>query len=159
MVKINKNGCPFCGHNHEPETRVCPLTGLSLRFADPAKAVGETVGGKYRLDRLIGRGGMGAVYEATNIQIAKKVAIKTLLPESSRIDQVAERFKREARSAASIGHENIVDIYDLDTTEEGVIFIVMEYLDGCDLAEVLKGKSFLPYQRVATIGLQTARAL
>jgi serine/threonine protein kinase len=159
VVKNRKDSCPFCGQSHDPEALVCPMTGLSLRFADPEKAVGQVIGSKYRLDRLIGKGGMGTVYEATNIQLDKKVAIKTLLPESSRIDQVTERFKREARSAASIGHENIVDIYDLDTTEEGVIYIVMELLSGYDLAEALKGGACIPVHRAASIGVQTARAL
>jgi len=159
MVKAGKDACPLCGGQHDPDTLVCPITGLSLRFSDPERAVGQVIGGKYRLLRLIGRGGMGSVYEALNLQIDKHVAIKVLLPESSRIEQVTERFKREARSAASIGHENIVDIYDLDTTEDGVVFIVMELLSGCDLADLLKSCRCLPVERVCTIGVQTARAL
>jgi serine/threonine protein kinase len=160
MVKAGKDACPLCGGQHDPDSLVCPITGLSLRFSDPERAVGQVIGGgKYKLLRLIGRGGMGSVYEALNQQIDKHVAIKVLLPESSRIEQVTERFKREARSAASIGHENIVDIYDLDTTEDGVVYIVMELLSGCDLADLLKSCRCLPVERVCTIGVQTARAL
>lgn len=159
MEKGKTISCPFCGKLHDYSLQVCPLTGLNLRFADPQKAIGSVIGGKYRLEKMIGKGGMGTVYEATNLQIEKKVAIKTLLPESSKIDQIAERFKREARSAASIGHENIVDIYDLDKTEEGVIYIVMELLKGYDLAEILKSGKSLSLERTASIGVQTARAL
>ncbi len=159
MGSPDASACPFCGKQHEADALVCPITGMSLRFSDPDRAVGQIIGGKYRLSRLLGRGGMGTVFEAVNIQLDKKVAIKILLPESALIEQVTERFKREARSAASIGHENIVDVYDLDTTEDGVIYIVMELLMGHDLADVLKEDRCVAVQRACTIGLQTARAL
>jgi serine/threonine protein kinase len=159
MGSQNNSGCPFCGKQHDPGTLVCPMTGLSLRFSDPDRAVGQVIGGKYRLSRLIGRGGMGTVFEAVNVQLDKRVAIKILLPESAHIEQVTERFKREARSAASIGHENIVDVYDLDTTEDGVVYIVMELLAGCDLADVLKNDRCINVERACTLGLQAARAL
>jgi serine/threonine protein kinase len=159
MSSSNGHSCPFCGKQHDAGTLVCPLTGMSLRFSDPERAVGQVIGGKYRLARLIGRGGMGTVFEAVNVQLDKRVAIKILLPESAHIEQVTERFKREARSAASIGHENIVDVYDLDTTEDGVVYIVMELLSGCDLADVLKDDRCISVERACTIGLQTARAL
>ena len=153
------DACPFCGKNHDPDVRVCPMTGLSLRFSEPNKAIGEIIGKKYRLSKLIGKGGMGFVYEAVNVQLEKRVAIKVLLPESSKIDQVTERFKREARSAASIGHENIVDVYDLDTTGDGIIFIVMELLLGYDFAHALDSTGSVPVERAATICVQSARAL
>lgn len=159
MTQVKKNGCPFCGQQHDPDVLVCPMTGMSLRFSDPEKAVGEIIGEKYRLSSLIGRGGMGSVFEAVNIQLDKKVAIKILLPESANINQVTERFKREARSAASIGHENIVDVYDFDTTQDGVVFIVMELLSGYDFAELLKSDNCVPLERTSTIAVQTARAL
>ncbi|MFH1438568.1 MAG: serine/threonine-protein kinase [Pseudomonadota bacterium] len=135
------------------------MTGLSLRFSEPNKSIGEIIGKKYRLSKLIGKGGMGFVYEAVNVQLDKKVAIKVLLPESSKIDQVTERFKREARSAASIGHENIVDVYDLDTTDDGIVFIVMELLVGYDFAHALDSTGAVPVERAATICVQSARAL
>ena len=153
------DACPFCGKNHDADVRVCPMTGLSLRFSEPNKAIGEIIGKKYRLSKLIGKGGMGYVYEAVNVQLDKRVAIKVLLPESSKIDQVTERFKREARSAASIGHENIVDVYDFDTTGDGIVFIVMELLIGHDFGHALESTGTVSVERAATICVQSARAL
>ena len=77
-----RDKCGACGQVHAEGTLICPITGVSLRFSDPKKAVGEVVGGKYRITRALGRGGMGAVYEARHIELEKKVAIKILLPEA-----------------------------------------------------------------------------
>ncbi|MBW2261969.1 MAG: serine/threonine protein kinase [Deltaproteobacteria bacterium] len=154
------NGCPACGQVHPANTLICPITGVSLRFSDPQKAVGEVIGGKYRIDSVLGRGGMGAVYEAEHLELEKKVAIKILLPESSVKPKQVERFKREARSAASIGHDNIVQIFDLDTTQDGAIYIVMELLPGQDLGDLLSSKSRgLAVGRVARIAAQAAAGL
>jgi serine/threonine-protein kinase len=139
---------------------MCPVTGVSLRFSDPQKAVGEVIGGKYRIDSVLGRGGMGAVYQAEHMELEKKVAIKILLPESSVKPKQVERFKREARSAASIGHDNIVQIFDLDTTQDGTIYIVMELLPGQDLGDLLSIENRgLPVGRVARIAAQAAAGL
>ncbi len=155
------DGCPACGQVHDQGTVICPITGVSLRFSDPTRAAGQVIGGKYLVTGLLGRGGMGAVYEAEHIELGRKVAIKILLPESSGNPRQIERFKREARSAASIGHENIVQIFDLDTSEDGSIYIVMEHLLGTDLADLLhrSGKKGLGWRRTAVIALQAARGL
>lgn len=155
-----RDGCPACGEHHPENTLVCPITGVSLRFSDPSRAVGEVIGGKYRIDKLLGKGGMGAVYEARHIELEKRVAIKILLPESSVKPQQVERFKREARSAASLGHANIVEIFDLDRSEDGSVFIVMEYLNGMDLGDtILEAKGPLPVHRAAGVACQAARGL
>ncbi len=154
------NGCPACGQVHLENTLICPVTGVSLRFSDPQKAVGEVIGGKYRIDSVLGRGGMGAVYQAEHMELEKKVAIKILLPESSVKPKQVERFKREARSAASIGHDNIVQIFDLDTTQDGTIYIVMELLPGQDLGDLLSSETHgLAVGRVARIAAQAAAGL
>jgi serine/threonine-protein kinase len=159
MARI-RDGCPACGEHHPEDVLVCPITGVSLRFSDPRKAEGEVIGGKYRIGRLLGRGGMGAVYEAEHIELAKKVAVKILLPESSVKPHQVERFKREARSAASLGHDHIVDIFDLDTSEDGSVFIVMEYLEGYDLADlIIRTAGPIPVHRAAHIACQAARGL
>ncbi len=139
---------------------LCPITGVSLRFSDPKRAEGEMMGTKYRIVKLLGKGGMGAVYEAEHVDLAKKVAIKILLPEASVKPSQVERFKREARSAASLGHENIVEIFDLDTSEDGSVYIVMEYLSGIDLADLMgQAGGPLPVHKVADIACQVARGL
>src|SRR5215468_12774101 len=73
---------------------------------------GAALAGRYRIERLISRGGMGAVFEATQLGLDRAVAIKLLLPALSRDEKMRERFRREARSAASLRHPNIIQIYD-----------------------------------------------
>ncbi len=94
-------------------------------------SVGECIGGKYLLLRLLGEGGMGQVFEARNQNTGRRVALKVLLPEYARDFEVVQRFLREARSATSIQHPNVVDILDFDTDlATGLPFLVQEYLVG-----------------------------
>lgn len=123
---------------------------------------GAIVGGKYRLTRLLGSGGMGAVYEARNIHLGKTVAIKVLKPELSDDENTAARFIHEARASAAIGHPNIVDVYDIifdiESTDSGLL-IVMEHLDGQSLAELLDQQGPLDVGHAAYITCQLLSAL
>jgi serine/threonine protein kinase len=99
---------------------------------------GAVIAGKYRVDALLGKGGMGAVFLATNTSIGRHVAIKVLSSKvAGRVD-LRRRFELEARSAALIGHPGIVDVLDMGQTSDGEPFIVMEYLEGATLKAVLK---------------------
>ncbi len=99
--------------------------------------VGTVLDGRFRIDEFIGAGGMGAVYQATQTNVNRKVAIKLI-----RVDEVApvqaQRFEREARIMATFTHPNIVQFYDLGRTSDDVIFIVMEFVDGVPLGELLR---------------------
>ncbi|MDB4977760.1 MAG: serine/threonine protein kinase [Myxococcaceae bacterium] len=97
--------------------------------------VGEEIAGKYRIESILGQGGMGAVYAARNVMTGKRVAIKWLLPEHA-ASNTRDRLLREAQCAASIDHPNVVDIYDVGE-HQGGLFLVMEYLRGKPLSEVL----------------------
>src|SRR5262252_11128159 len=97
---------------------------------------GAALAGRYRIERLISRGGMGAVFEATQLGLDRAVAIKVLLPTLSRDDKVQERFRREARSAASLHHPNIIQIYDYGISDHGP-YIVMELARGKSLRQLL----------------------
>ncbi len=99
---------------------------------------GYVIGGKYVLGRMLGSGGMGAVYEAQNSWTGRRVAIKVLLSEHAQRADVIDRFMREAQATTQIAHPNIVDVLDMgqDATT-GALFIVQEYLDGIDLARWL----------------------
>src|SRR5262249_52765582 len=90
---------------------------------------GAVLVGRYRIERLISRGGMGAVFEATQLGLDRAVAIKLLLPALSRDEKMQERFRREARSAASLRHPNIIQIYDYGISDHGP-YIVMEMAGG-----------------------------
>src|SRR4051794_41104130 len=86
---------------------------------------GTLIGGRYRVRRLLGRGGMGAVYEAEHVELGREVALKPLLPQAVEDEKVSARLIQEGRAAAAIGHPGIVDVFDL-VTERGVAFVVME---------------------------------
>jgi eukaryotic-like serine/threonine-protein kinase len=97
---------------------------------------GAMLAGRYRIERLISRGGMGAVFEATQLGLDRAVAIKALLPALSRDEKMRERFRREARSAASLQHPNIIQIYDYGISDHGP-YIVMELARGKSLRMLL----------------------
>jgi serine/threonine-protein kinase len=98
---------------------------------------GALLANRYRVEKLISRGGMGAVFQATQLGLDRAVAVKMLLPMLSRDEKVKERFRREARSVASLNHPNIIQIYDYGISDHGP-YIVMEYLRGKSLRQILK---------------------
>ena len=120
-----------------------PLTSVrvdtSVRMHDsPAPGPGEIIDGKYKVERILGSGGMGVVVVATQIKLDRRVAIKLLLPEALRSADVVSRFAREARAAARIQSEHVTRIIDVGTLPSGAPYLVMEYLEGADLAQLLK---------------------
>jgi serine/threonine-protein kinase len=106
---------------------------------------------KYRIERLLATGGMGAVYLGTHIKLRKRVAIKVLNPQLSSASMV-ERFHREAITASQIGHEGIAQVTDLGTSSEGEPFLVMEYLEGEPLASWLRGSGPISVEDACEIG-------
>lgn len=121
--------------------------------------IGQVVASRYRVIEKLGEGGMGTVYRAEHVAIGKQLALKVLLPEYARKADLKERFLREARAAAAIGHENIVDITDFGETPSGSVFFAMEFLDGQDLAHHVKRGGALGWVRAKPILLQICRAL
>ena len=121
--------------------------------------VGRTAGGKYKLVRLLGKGGMGEVYEAQHSVIGRRFAIKFLHPHLAANGEVVARFQREAQAAGSLENENIAAVVDAGTADDGAPFLVMEYLDGEDLAHLLVRGGPLPVPRAAYIIIQACRGL
>src|SRR3954462_777659 len=112
---------------------------------------GDTIEGKYRIVRLLGEGGMGAVYEGENVRIHRKVAIKVLHAAVAAKADVVQRFEREAQAAGRIGSEHIVEVLDLGNLPEGERYMVMEYLDGESLGDRIKKRKKLPPREAAPI--------
>ena len=138
------------------------MLGSRVTMAQPTEstlAPGTVLQDRYRIKREIGKGGMGAVYEAEHIGLGKRLAVKCLHEQFLRYDDVLERFKREALAAARIGHEHIIDVSDFGVTEEGSAFMVMEYLDGCDLHALISREGAQPLGRVIHIMSQICAAL
>jgi serine/threonine protein kinase len=121
--------------------------------------LGKVLAGRYRLDKLIGKGGMGWVFESEHVEIGKKVAVKVLRPRYSNDAEQVARFRSEARAASLIGHPNIIDVLDFGTTDQGNFFLVMELLQGDDLAEVLQQEVRLSPSRAVHICAQVCRAV
>jgi serine/threonine-protein kinase len=105
--------------------------------------VGSILLGKYRIERLLGVGGMGAVLEATHLQLDDRVAIKILLREALELPEAVSRFEQEARAAARIKHEHVVRVTDVGELPGDVPYMVMEYLEGTDLAALLSERGAL----------------
>jgi serine/threonine-protein kinase len=121
--------------------------------------VGTTVAGKYRIDRLIGRGGMGAVFQATNLAIGKRVALKFLDHEAAKNREATQRFQREAEAAGMAESAHIVQIFDSGSTDAGLPFLVMELLTGEDLRARLRREGRLEVSAALRIASQVLRAL
>ena len=109
--------------------------------------IGQVLDGKYRMTRELGRGGMGAVYLATHLGTERPVAVKVIAPQYMERGEFIERFRREARAAGRLRHPNVVDVTDFgfaDSKDGQVAYLVMEYLDGCTLGEILDEEKNLP---------------
>ncbi len=119
----------------------------------------EILAGKYRVERVLGAGGMGVVVLATHLQLEQSVALKFLQPEALKRPALVARFAREARALARLTTEHVARVIDVGTLDTGAPYIVMEYLDGEDLAALLDRRGRLPVPEVASYLLQACEAI
>jgi serine/threonine-protein kinase len=120
---------------------------------------GEILAGKYRVDRVLGVGGMGVVVAATHLQLGGQVALKFMLAEALAQPALGERFLREARAAVRLRSQHVAKILDVGTLEQGAPYIVMELLEGLDLAQLIAQRGRLPPEQVVDYILQACDAL
>jgi serine/threonine protein kinase len=120
---------------------------------------GQILGGKYRVDRVLGAGGMGMVVSATHLQLEERVAIKFLLPEALQNQEAVARFGREARAAVKIRGEHVARVIDVGSFENGAPYMVMEHLDGRDLAALITERGALAPADAVDAVLQACEAL
>jgi eukaryotic-like serine/threonine-protein kinase len=129
------------------------------RDKDARSLIGTTLNGDYRVVRLIGEGAMGGIYEARQLRLDKRVAIKVMTRELAVNGDALLRFHREAEITSQLGHPNIISVFDFGTTQSGQPYLVMEYLEGEDLATRLHRKKTLPLRATVRITKQVASAL
>jgi tRNA A-37 threonylcarbamoyl transferase component Bud32 len=124
-----------------------------------ASRIGETVGGKYRIVRLLARGGMGVVYEALHAVVRRRFAIKFLRRDLAERRESLNRFQREAEAAGALENENVTASVDFGISDDGAPYIVMEYLVGENLADLLAREGRLPVERAADLVAQACRGV
>jgi serine/threonine protein kinase len=146
--------CPTCGKRFEsPQATFCPADGAPLQEIAPPSdpLVGITLDGKYRIEQLIGAGGMGSVYKARHLLLDRFVAVKMMKSDLLKDANTAERFKREAQASARLAHPNAVTVYDFGIGPDGSAFLVMELLRGSSLRDMLKRDHVLSYERAVEV--------
>ena len=150
--------CPKCGTEYTDTTTLCPSDGVALETTSDAR-LGQTLAGKYRLEERLNEGGMGTVYRGTHVLMDKTVAVKVLRPSLAADEKIVARFSREARAASRISHPHALSVTDFGESEDGVVFIVMEYLSGSTLKEIIRHEGPMPLSRVGEILRQVGSAL
>jgi len=130
--------CPTCKELFDDSENLCPADGTALEPAvtEAEELIGQLLSGKYKLKSLLGKGGMGAVFDGEHIQLGRPVAVKMIHPMFLCAES-ASRFQREAKVASSLNHPNIVQIYDFGQSEDGSLYLVMEKLQGKELKDEL----------------------
>lgn len=150
--------CPKCGAEYPDTTTLCPSDGIALEKTDDS-LLGQTLAGKYRIEEKLSEGGMGTVYRGTHVLMDKTVAIKVLRPSLAADEKIVARFSREARAASRINHPHALSVTDFGEDENGVVFLVMEYLDGQTLKQVIRNDGPMVLSRVVEIIEQVGGAL
>src|SRR5436190_10302286 len=143
--------CSVCNEKFDDSVSFCPRDGEVLE-EDSGSLVGKALDGQYQIEALLGKGGMGAVYLARHILLGDRVAIKVLPPEMRGNTEWLRRFQREGQAARRFRHPNAVTVYDLRTSSDGTIYLVMEYVEGNTLdVELKKRGKFSPADAVTVL--------
>jgi serine/threonine protein kinase len=150
--------CPKCGREYPDTTTLCPSDGVALEKTGDS-LLGQTLAGKYRIEERLSEGGMGTVYRGTHVLMDKTVAIKVLRPSLAADEKIVARFSREARAASRISHPHALSVTDFGEAEDGVVFLVMEYLSGRTLKEIIRQEGPMPLPRAVEILRQVGGAL
>jgi eukaryotic-like serine/threonine-protein kinase len=150
--------CPKCGNEYPDTTTLCPADGVGLEKTDDS-LLGKTLAEKYRIDERLNEGGMGTVYRGTHVLMDKTVAIKVLRQSLAADEKIVARFSREARAASRISHPHALSVTDFGEAENGVVFLVMEFLNGQTLKNVIRQEGPMPLPRVVEIIRQVGAAL
>lgn len=157
MNTLEAKKCEACDSFFDRSLTFCPNCGQKLVVAD--KILGQMLDGRYRLESVLGRGGMGVVYRATHIHLDTQCAVKVLHPELVSNQAAIERFRREARAAGRIQHPNAIQVTDFGVAQDGVVYLVMEMVQGDTLRDVLKKEKKIAPARAIEWMLQVCAAV
>ncbi len=140
--------CPVCKKQYDSTVNICPEDNEILE-ENLAALVGKTLDGQYLIEKLLGQGGMGAVFRARHTMLGDQVAIKVMPSGISKSSDYQRRFLREAKTARQFSHPNVVAVHDLRTTQDGMFYMVLEYVNGHTLNDELKKRrKFSPKEAV-----------
>src|SRR2546423_524203 len=152
--------CPTCGRQYADTNTLCPMDGAVLkRSGREDQLIGQVLAGKYRIDEKIDEGGMGCVYRATHVLMEKVIAVKVLHPALAADDKIVARFTREAKAASRISHPHAINVTDFGESETGIVYLVMEYLRGRTLKDIVRAGGPMPLSRVVELARQVSGAL
>ncbi|HEY5440828.1 MAG TPA: serine/threonine-protein kinase [Gemmatimonadaceae bacterium] len=150
--------CPHCGTEYETTARFCPSDGTALRPKGADSLIGRVLADRYHILKRIGEGGMGRVYLGEHVKMNRQCAIKVMSPALVNDAESAARFAREASNAARIIHPNVAAVFDYGESD-GLIYLVMEFVDGEPLARVLTREAPLALDRALDLASQIADGL
>ncbi|MCK6511579.1 serine/threonine protein kinase [Myxococcota bacterium] len=153
--------CPVRGQGLAA-AKFCPKCGRSLQASEQGAEdplIGEVIGQRYRILRVIGRGGMGVVYKVEHIVMGKIMAMKLLHGHINNRQNAIKRFRQEIKIVSRLSHVNTISVFDCGVTADGNLFIVMEYLRGTDLERLLEHQQYLGCIRAARIARQICASL
>ena len=164
--------CPVCQKQYPDDIAFCSADGTALKLVSPDAAmtvagvgpalvpvsmtsaleglVGQVIDGKVQVESVLGRGGMGAVYRARHLLLDRVVAVKVLRADLLGTQNLGDRFLREARTAARIEHPNIITVYDFGILGDGNAYLVMEYVQGQSLRDLLKTRGTPAFNHIST---------
>ncbi len=157
------NTLPWWIHGPSPRNRTalnCDAHGAPVDFLSMSSVrPGDVLAGKYRVERVLGQGGMGIVVAARHLQLDQLVALKFLRKGTLENDEASARFLREAKAAVKLKNEHIAKVFDVGTLESGEPYMVLEYLDGCDLSQLAKQRGAIAASEATEYVLQACEAL
>ncbi len=151
--------CPKCSKEYPGDLKVCPVDGATLVQPGDRDLTGEELDGRYRVKRVLGRGGMGVVYIAEQTMIGRLVGLKVLRRDMVQDTASIKRFQTEAKAIARLRNPHTITLYDFGVTSDGLLYYTMELLDGSPLSDVLRDDGPMPVDRAAEIIFQTLESL
>ena len=156
-------GCVVCQTELKDDARFCPTCGAEQPKVEVSPGddplLGAVIARKFKIEKILGVGGMGKVYKARQLALDKAVVVKVLHDQFRDDPQTVQRFQREARAASRLNHQNSIQIIDFGQDEGGIVFMAMEFLQGQDLYALLKKEGPLEAPRLAKVMIQVCSAL